>query len=54
MLKRQVIHDFSPMTLKQVNDNFAGIFLKLGGNIDTLDLRDKAVTGDKVKDNTIL
>lgn len=53
MYSRQVLNDLSDMSIKQINDNFAGIFLKLSGNIDTLDLRDGAVKGDKIADQTI-
>lgn len=53
MYKRQVLVDQSPMSIKQVNDNFSALFLKLSGNIDTMDLRPNSVTGDKIAPKVI-
>lgn len=53
MYKRQVLVDQSPISIKQINDNFAAIFLKVGGNIDTMDLRDGAVKTDKLADGAV-
>lgn len=53
MYSRQKLTDLSPMAIKQINDNFSGIFLKLSGNIDTLDIRNGAVTGNKVAEHTL-
>ena len=53
MYTRQRLVDFSDISVKQINDNFSAIFLKLSGNIDTIDLRNGAITTDKVKDGAI-
>lgn len=50
---RQRIRDFSDLALKQINDNFQYIWLKLSGNIDTMDFKDGAVTGEKIKNDSI-
>lgn len=51
---RQIIRDLtSPMTIKNLNDNFSYIWLKVFGNIDTGDILDGAVTGDKIAYNTV-
>ena len=53
MYTRQRLVDFSDFSIKQINDNFSAIFLKLSGNIDTIDLKNGAVTTEKVEDGAI-
>lgn len=64
MYSRQTLRDLSDLSIKQINDNFMAIFLKLSGNINSMDLGpdavdtvniiDGAVTGDKVLKGSIV
>ena len=64
MYSRQTLRDFSDLSIKQINDNFMAIFLKLSGNISSLDLGpnavdnvniiDGAVTGDKILKGSVV
>lgn len=53
MYTRQRIVDYSDFSIKQINDNFSAIFLKLSGNIDTIDLKDGSITTEKIQDNAV-
>ena len=53
MYTRQRLVDLSDFSIKQINDNFSAIFLKLSGNIDTIDLKDNSITTPKIVDGAI-
>ncbi|HSH34790.1 hypothetical protein, partial [Schnuerera sp.] len=53
MYTRQRLVDLSDFSIKQINDNFSAIFLKLSGNIDTIDLKDGSITTAKIVDGAI-
>ena len=53
MYTRQRIVDHSDFSIKQINDNFSALFLKISGNIDTIDLKDSAITTSKIKDGAV-
>lgn len=51
---RQIIQDFiSPISVRHVNDNFQTLWLKVFGNLDTRDLKDNAITTDKLADSSV-
>lgn len=53
MYTRQRIVDHSDFSIKQINDNFSALFLKISGNIDTIDLKDNAITTSKIKNEAV-
>ena len=53
MYTRQRLVDLSDISIKQINDNFSAIFLKLSGNIDTIDLKNDSITNAKIVDGAI-
>ena len=53
MYTRQRLVDLSDISIKQINDNFSAIFLKLSGNIDTIDLKNNSITNAKIVDGAI-
>lgn len=53
MYTRQKLVDLSDFSIKQINDNFSAIFLKLSGNIDTIDLKDNSITTPKIVDGAV-
>jgi hypothetical protein len=50
---RRDVNGITPMDMKYMNDNFKYIWLKVFGNITTGDMRDGAVTGEKIAKNTV-
>lgn len=50
---RRDVNGTSPMDMKHMNDNFKYIWLKVFGNINTGDMLNGAVTGEKIAYDTI-
>lgn len=53
MYTRQRLVDHSDFSIKQINDNFSALFLKISGNIDTIDLKNNAITTPKIKNEAV-
>jgi hypothetical protein len=50
---RKDVLGITPLDMKNMNDNFKYIWLKVFGNLNTADLMDRAVTGDKIAYETV-
>jgi hypothetical protein len=53
LFMRKDVLGITPLDMKNMNDNFKYIWLKVFGNLNTADLMDRAVTGDKIAYETV-